>query len=122
MKNKQKDAFLQKKGEQEPPPEVYEVELSRKDIDNLEALLQYCSDEVEHNDFVDHLVENVEGDTSDWEDWESMDGIPEELLLEFDGVSSHIYRSSMLLYKVVAPLIRQRDLDLQEKYSARATE
>jgi len=103
---------------QPPLPPTYAAELSGDDLSNLESILHYCSDEAEHNDFVEQLMDNVEGDTSDWESWNSMEDIPEELLLEFDGVSSHNYRSSMLLWKVIAPLIRQRDLDLQEKYSA----
>jgi len=121
MANTRKDTKLEELSKQEVPEPVYTAEFSKEDIDGLESILQYCSDSAEHNDFVDQLMDNVEGDTSDWENWKNMEDIPEKLLLEFDEVSSHNYRASMLLYKVIAPLIRQRNLDLQEQYSARTT-
>ena len=62
-------------------------------------------------------MEHTEGDTSDWENWTCIDDIPKELMEEFEGVSSHIYYTSMLIYKIVAPLIQQTHKDRQEEYS-----
>ena len=124
MANTKKDAKIEELSKQEMPEPVYTAEFSKQDLDNLEAVLRDVTDPFEHNDFVDQMMDNVEGDFDDydWEKWETMDDIPKELLEEFDGVSSHTYRSGMLLYKVIAPLIRQRDLDLQEKYRVKDTQ
>ena len=118
MSNKQKDAYLAELNKQEVPPPTYTAEFTREDVENLESLLEYSTDDIEFANFVEHLMEQVEGDTSDWENWTCIDVIPKELIEEFEGVSAHIYYTSMQIYKIVAPLINQAHKDRQEAYCA----
>jgi hypothetical protein len=122
--NKQKDAYMVKLSKQEVPPPTYTAEFTGAEVDALEGLLEYSTDDIEFANFVEHLMNQVdlmnqvESDTDDWENWTCIDDIPKELMEEFEGVSSHIYHTSMQIYKIVAPLINQAHKDRQEGYSA----
>jgi hypothetical protein len=98
------------------PEPLYAIMATKEDVERIQTLIEYCADGVEFNNFIEHLCDTVELEDEDaQEDWEEMKDIPEEVLREFDEISSHVYRNASLVEVALGPTLR-----IMHKYNREA--
>lgn len=86
---------------------LYAIMATKEDVDRIQSLIAYCADGVEFKNFIEHLCDTVELEDEDaWADWEEMNDIPDEVLREFDEISSHVYRNASLVEEALYPTLK----------------